>query len=58
MDENNFEIPITRLLHLKSALKLHVQFRFIAWLIACVHGKVRSLSKSSWLLQPITKQSY
>ena len=30
----------------------------IASLIACVHGKVCSLSKSLWLVQPITGQSY
>ena len=30
----------------------------IASLIARMHGKVRSLSKSSWHLQPITDQMY
>ena len=34
--------------------KNHVQFCLIASLIARVHGNVRSLSKSSWLVQPIT----
>ena len=33
-------------LYVKSVLKLHVQFCLIASLIARVHGKVRSLSKS------------
>ena len=42
----------------KSVLKRRVQFRLIASLTARTHGKVRSLSKSSWLVQPITEQSY
>ena len=44
--------------NIKSVLKLHVQFRLIASLIARVHGKVRSSTKSSWLVQPITNHSY
>ena len=36
---------------LKSVLKLHVQFGLIASLTARVHGKVRCLSGSSWLVQ-------
>ena len=35
-----------------------MQFCLIASLIARVHGKVRSLSKSWWLVQPIKAQSY
>ena len=34
---------------LKSVLRHHMQFHLIASLIARVHGKKRSLSKSSWL---------
>ena len=41
-----------------SVLKRRVQVRLIASLTARAHGKVRSLSKSSWLVQPITEQSY
>ena len=40
---------------LQSVLKRHVQFCLIALLIAHVHMKVRFVSKSSWLMQPITK---
>ena len=35
-------------LKLKSLLKRRVQFRLIASLTACAHGKVRSLSKRSY----------
>ena len=35
-----------------------MQFCLIASLIARVHGKVRSLSKIPWLVQPITEESY
>ena len=35
-------------------IKRHLQFCLIVSLIARVHRKVRSLSKSKWLVQPIT----
>ena len=43
---------------LKSVLKRHVQFCLTASLIAHVHEKAPSLSKSLWHVQPITAQSY
>ena len=43
---------------LQSVLKRHVHFCLITSLTAHVHGKVRSLSKTSLHGQPITKQSY
>ena len=38
-----------------KAVKRRVQFCVIASLTARVHQKVRSLSKSKWLVQPITE---
>ena len=40
-----------------SVLKHPVQFCLIASLIACVHGKVHSLSKSSRGVQPISNRT-
>ena len=42
----------------KSVLKRCVRFCLMASLIAYVHAKVRSLSKSSWLMQLITEHSH
>ena len=42
----------------ESVLKRRVQFCLIASLAARVHGKVHSLSKSTWLVLPVTEQSY
>ena len=39
-------------------IKRPVQFCLIAFLIARVHGKVRSFSYSLLLVQPIREQSY
>ena len=52
--EQSIDIKIV----LWSVIKRHVQFYLTASLTARVHGKVRSLSESSWHVQPITEQSY
>ena len=41
----------------KFVLKCHVQFCLILSLTANAYGKMRSLSKTSWLIQPITEPS-
>ena len=41
----------------QPVLKCPVQFCLIASLIVCVPGKVRSLSKNSWFVQPISSRT-
>ena len=43
---------------LQSGQKRRVLSCLIASLTAHAHGKVHSLSRSSWLVQPSTEQSY